>query len=304
MKVLLTGATGFIGSHVARALVRQGHEIHALVRPGSDLSRIADIQSSLRLVAGDLLNSSFALPSSSFDLAVHLAWYVEPGKYLTSPQNVEFLCASLRFAKHLADSGCKRLVAAGTCFEYDTDLGVLSESCPTRPRHLYAASKLALYHALEGFYATKSIEFAWTRFFYLYGPFENPGRLVPVVVNGLLKGETVKLPPGEQVRDYLHIEDVAGAVCAVAASRLTGAVNIGSGQPVAVRDVALKIGEIIGRPELISLGALPQPPDDPMRIVADNSRLVQNTNWKPRYTLESGLQHTIEWWKHVARPGS
>ena len=117
MKVLLTGATGFIGSHVARELVRQGHEVHALVQPEIDRSRIADIASSLRFIQADLLDTSTIFQPPSVDLCIHLAWYVEPGKYPQSPLNKDWVAASLRLAHALKDAGCRRFVAAGTCFQ-------------------------------------------------------------------------------------------------------------------------------------------------------------------------------------------
>lgn len=300
MKILLTGATGFIGSHVARHLVRDGHQVHALIRPHSNLSRLVDIRDSLHFIEGDLLTSSLlarqslgdgGIPHpSSFPLCLHLAWYVEPGKYLDSPLNEQYLQASLR----LAMAGFPRIVIAGTCFEYDHDSrSPLQETSPTKPRSLYAACKLRLFEELT----RAGVEFAWTRFFYQYGPHEDPRRLVPMVINSLLQGRPAKLTRGEQVRDFLHVEDVAAAVCAVATSRLTGAVNIGSGIAVTVRQIAEQIGMILGQRELIHMGDQPYAPHDPLFVLADNSTLVRGTNWKPRYGLEDGLRQTINWWQ-------
>ncbi|MGA2138606.1 MAG: NAD(P)-dependent oxidoreductase [Verrucomicrobiia bacterium] len=294
MKVLLTGAAGFIGSHIARELVCEGHEVHALVRPNADLSRIADIQPSLHFIEDDLLSSSFILHPSSFDVCVHLAWYVEPGKYLHAPQNKDWVQASLRLARALKDAGCRRFIAAGTCFEYATSDPPQRESTPTAPSTPYVQSKLELFHALP----SVGIDFAWVRFFYQYGPYEDPRRLMPVVINLLRRGQEAKLVAGDRIRDYLHIEDVASAVCAVAQSKLTGAVNIGSGQPVTVRDIVLKIGKLLDRVDLIKLGARPYAADEPMHLLADNTKLREGTGWKPRYDLESGLRQTIEWWKN------
>ena len=293
MKVLLTGATGFIGSHVARELVREGHEVHALVQPEIDRGRITDIESSLRFIQDDLLDPAFTLPSSPFDLCIHLAWYVEPGKYLHAPQNKNWVQASLRLARALKDAGCRRFIAAGTCFEYATSDPPQRESTPTEPSTPYVQSKLELFHALP----SVGIDFAWVRFFYLYGPDEDPRRLMPVVINLLRRGQEAKLVTGDRIRDYLHIEDVASAVCAVAQSKLTGAVNIGSGVPVTVRDIALKIGELLDGVDLIKLGALPYAANEPLHLLADNTKLREGTGWKPRYDLESGLRQTIDWWK-------
>src|SRR5207244_7462658 len=107
-----------------------------------------------------------------------LAWYVEPGRYLHSPLNRDYVRASLALAK-----GCRRMIAAGTCFEYAPSDEPLRESSGTAPRTLYARCKLELFNALESL----DVETAWVRFFYQYGPLEDPRRLVPVVINSLLR---------------------------------------------------------------------------------------------------------------------
>ncbi len=293
MRILLTGATGFIGSHVARALVREGHEVHAVVREQSNLERIEDLTSSLHLIKGDVLNPSFVLQPATFDLGLHLAWYVEPGKYLHQPQKEDWIAASLRLANTLREGGCRRFVGTGTSFEYAPSGLPQRESSPTKPTTAYGQAKLELFEALRSI----DIELAWVRPFYLYGPDEGPRRLVPVVINSLLRGQEIKLVPGERVRDYLHIEDVASAICAVASSRLTGAVNIASGVPVTVREIALKIGEALNRVDLLKIGALPYAATEPIYLLADNTKLREGTGWKPRYALEEGLRQTIDWWK-------
>jgi nucleoside-diphosphate-sugar epimerase len=292
VKVLLTGGTGFIGSHIARTLVRASHKVHAIVRPDDNMWRVGDILPSLRIIRADLLDPAFSLQPASFDVGIHLAWYVEPGKYLEGPQNKQWVEASLRLARTLKNLGCRRFVAAGTCFEYAPSDPPQRETTLTKPSTLYVQSKLELFHALQ----SVGIEFAWVRFFYQYGPHEDPRRLVPVIINSLLNAQEVKLVPGDRTRDYLYIEDVASAVCAVAQSRITGAVNIGSGVPVTVRDVALKIGDLLDRVDLIKVGALPHSANEPMHLLADNTKL-RGTGWKPLVSLDAGLRQTVEWWK-------
>lgn len=292
MKVLLTGTAGFVGSHVARELVREGHEVHAVVRPTTDLGRIEDLRDSLHFIQGDILDSSFVPSPSVFDCCIHLAWYVEPGKYLQSPLNKDWVTASLRLARFLQGAGCRRFIATGTCFEYAPSDPPQRESSPTKLSTPYVQAKLELLEALQSL----DIETAWVRLFYQYGPGEDPRRLVPVVINNLLRGQEMKLVPGERVRDFLHIEDVARAVCAIAGSNLTGAVNIGSGVPTTVREIALNIGEILHRVDLLKIGALPYGPTEPMDLLADNTKL-RGTGWSQRYALEEGLHETIDWWK-------
>jgi nucleoside-diphosphate-sugar epimerase len=245
VKVFLTGATGFIGSHVAEALRRQGHE---LGQPAA--------------------------------LGIHLAWYVEPGKYLESPLNDQCRDDSLALIR---SSACRRWVVAGTCFEQF-------------PASRYARCKDQLRRALEQL----DIELAWTRLFYLYGPREHPRRLIPSVINALLDGRPAPLTNGAEVRDYLHVADVAEAICAVALSHLTGIINIGSGQPVTVREIATEIAGILGRPDLLQFGAYPPAPHDPPVVVADVSRLMPV--WQPKITLPAGLRQTVEWWRQQRTP--
>ena len=300
MKVLLTGATGFIGSHVARLLARKGHEVHAVVRDSGDMWRIADIAPRLHLMRCDLLDDEAVgdhLDRIRPEMCLHLAWYAEPGAYLRSNANLEMLIASVRLASRLAVLGCRRFVGVGSCFEYDLSYGYLSEATPSKPDTLYAASKAALWTLLEQLARTTDMEAAWPRLFYLYGPFEDQRRLVPSVVCSLLLGQEAKATEGAQIRDYLHVEDAASAIWAVAQSRLSGPVNIGSGEPVTVRNIVTTIGEVAGRPELIKLGALPYRDSEPMFVCSNNRLLMENTSWVPRYRLDDGLRDTVEWWR-------
>jgi nucleoside-diphosphate-sugar epimerase len=306
VRVLVTGAAGFIGAHVvAQALSERdasgnSHDVYALVRPSTDLHRLQALAPAARLVHGDLLDlATFdeTLREIRPELVIHCGWYVTPGKYLTSEANFDFVAASVRLARRLADLGCRRFVALGTCFEYDTSVGYLSEETPTRPASPYAASKLALQLMLDQVSALTGMEVAWARIFYQYGPFEQAGRLVPAIIQALLNGQEARSTGGEQTRDFLHIEDVASAIWAIATSPLTGPVNVGSGRPVAVREIVTTIGEILGRPDLLALGAIPYSPSDPWFVCANNRRLVQQTGWAPRYSLEAGLRQTIGWWQ-------
>lgn len=140
------------------------------------------------------------------------------------------------------------------------------------------------------------MELVWPRIFSVYGPMEHEKRFVPAVILAALRGEATRLSPGEQLRDYMHVNDTARAVWHVAQSGLTGPVNIASGKPVAIGELAVKIGELIGRPDLIRLGDLPYREGDPMFVCA-NTKLLQGTGWKPQFNLRAGLQDTIEWWK-------
>src|SRR5579864_6011644 len=242
MRVLVTGAAGFIGSHVTRRIVQEGHTVWAVVSPQRSTERLADILERVSVARVDLRDPKtvqelvcLARP----DCAIHMAWYAAPARFWASEQNLNCVNMSLNLAQCLAEVGCSRLVAAGSCAEYDWDYGFLSEDAtPLRPRTLYGVCKNATRQVLQAYCERVSMKFAWTRFFYLYGPGEAKLRLVPSVILALLSGQPAKCTEGKQIRDFLHVEDVASAVWAVAQSNLTGPVNIGSGEPVRIRTVA------------------------------------------------------------------
>lgn len=300
MRILLTGATGFIGCHVARALVRAGHEVIALNLPGCGTQRLDDLRTSLELIDLDLADTLVVeqlIDRVRPEACIHLAWYAEPGKYLTSPINLDCLSQGMHLARCLLLGGCRRLLAAGTCVEYDlAGASPLREDSPTRPQSLYAASKLALSQMLGEVGRLTELSVAWLRFFYLYGPHEDARRLVPAVIGGVLAGERVALTAGTQVRDYLHVEDLAAAVVAVLESPLAGPINVCSGEAVTVRELATTIGQLLGRQELLDFGARPMPPDEPLCVVGDNRKLREGTAWRRRFDLRSGLEQTIAWW--------
>lgn len=306
VRVLVTGAGGFIGAHIARLLVQQGHSVFIIARPGSPLKRLSDCIDGLEVRRADLSDSAAVrqiVLEARPDCAIHSAWYAVPGRYWTAPENLDCVAMSLSLAQILASSGCRRLVGIGSCFEYDYDYGYLSESLtPLKPRTLYAASKDATRSVLELFCSGASVSFAWTRVFYVYGPGEQESRLVPSVVLALMRGTAAKCTEGFQVRDYLCVEDVASAIAAVAQSKFEGTVNVGSGEPVTVRAIVQLLGEALGRTDLLAFGAIKTNPVDPPFVLADIRRLRNEIGWRPSSSLEEGLQHTVQWWKE--RTGS
>ena len=297
--MLVTGAAGFIGSHVARLLVSEGHHVTAILRPATDRWRLRGIEDRLSILEGDLRALDALAPSiraARPDICIHLAWQQLYGK-ASAEANISSLAAGLELMRLTSAAGCDRFVTAGTCFEYDLGHDPLAEATPLRPRDLYGACKKALFDVGREFSAPAGVNIVAARVFYTYGPYQDAGRLVPSIALSLLRGETARLTPGQQIRDYMHVEDIASAIWAVALSGRSGAVNIASGQPVTIAELAQHIGALLGRPDLIQLGALAYPPNEPMRIVGDPSLLRCGVGWTPRFDLETGLAQTVAWWR-------
>lgn len=297
-RVLLTGAAGFIGSQIARLLVQEGHTVSAIVRPGTDRWRLRDIERDLSIIDGDLRALPplrDALRAARPDVCLHLAWHGWSGK-AEAEQNLTSLSVSLDLLRMMPELECPRFVAVGTCFEYEFGGDRLNETTPLRPGELYGTCKKSLFEVGQQFSALTGISVVAPRVFYSYGPFEDERRLVPSVVLALLRDEMAKVTPGEQVRDYLHVQDVASAIWRVADSDVTGAVNIASGEPVTIAELATRMGQLLGKPELVQLGAMPYRPGEPMRILGDATTLRHGLGWTPRFDLDRGLAETVGWW--------
>ncbi len=299
MRLLVTGAAGFVGSQVVQSALERGWEVCGVVRSTTNPQRLKDASlcSLVHCDLDDWASLDSALAANPVDACVHCAWFAEPGRYLGAQENIVSLMNSLTLLRLLAAKGCKRFVGVGSCFEYNPARGYFSEDTPTETTSLYAAAKTAAATVLCPMGEALGVKISWARLFLQYGPGEDLRRLVPSVIRSLLSGEKVRTSPGEQVRDFLHISDVARALIEVTAADLPGVVNIGSGQPVTVRQVVETLANHVARPDLVEFGALPYRAGDPMFICADATRLKTETGWRPSFTLSSGLLDTINWWK-------
>lgn len=304
-RTLVTGAGGFIGLPMVERLARAGAPIDALTTRASppsvpgvrwhrvDLGDNAAVETLMRELAPERL--------------AHIAWYAKPGSFWRAPENLEWVERSLHLTRAFVRAGGRRVVMVGTCAEYDWAAAAdpLSESgSPLRPATLYGVAKDGLRRVAGAYTEQEGVELAWARVFFLYGPREAPGRLVSSVVRSLLAGEPVDTTSGEQVRDFMHVEDVAGALAALLESSVVGEVNVASGEPVSVRDLLATVADAVGRPQLIRRGALPDRPGEPPSLVADVTRLREEVGYRPHWSLAEGLASTVEWWRAQAQAPS
>jgi len=296
MRVLVTGASGFIGQYCIALLSGRGSDVHAVGRqPPQNSTNV--IWHAVDLVAPGAVSRLVEEVKPTHLL--HLAWYTVPKKYWSAPENLEWVAASLLLAREFARHGGKRAIFAGTCAEYEWVEGRYSEYVtPCRPTSFFGLCKHGLHTLVDRFATEAGLSHAWARIFFLYGPHEHPARLVAAATRSLLVGEHAQCSPGLHSRDFLHVEDAARALVALLKSEVIGPVNIASGQPVAIREIAAKIGDILGCRDRVDFGALPAPSNEPLVMYADTARLAREVGWNPVYTLDFGLRHTVEWWKN------
>jgi nucleoside-diphosphate-sugar epimerase len=297
-RVLVTGAPGYVGAATVRALVEQGDEVIALVQPGTSTERLADLPTTrLTLDLEDAESVERRLGELGPEAVVHAAWYANPKDYLTSPASIASLRATTSLFQAAARAGCRRFVGVGSCLEYASSSRPRCEQDPCEPRTLYASCKLAAWLLCRALAAQTGMSAGWARLFYLYGPDENSGRLLPDLVAALRAGRPFAMTVGTQVRDYLHVQDVGRALAVVCKHPVEGVVNIGSGLPTSLRDFAATVASILGAGALLRIGALPTRQEEEMFVVADATRL-HSLGFRPKHaSLQEGLEHALKNWR-------
>jgi nucleoside-diphosphate-sugar epimerase len=296
-RILVTGAGGFIGRHVMQQLVGGEHEVHAVY---SQHQGPVDVDSSCMTHTVDLLapgTMTRLIEAVRPEYLMHLAWCAKPGVYWSSPENLLWVRATLELLQAFQCQGGQHAVMVGSCAEYDWQYGYCrEETTPLVPATVYGRCKNATRELAEVFAQVHDMPIAWARIFNAYGPYEAPGRLVPAVISALLKGEPARCSHGEQWRDFLHAADVASALVMLLQSKAEGAFNIGSGQPVRLREVVEYLASQLNAVDLLHMGAIAVAADDPPLLVADNQRLVK-LGWKAQFDLQHGLDNTLAWWR-------
>jgi nucleoside-diphosphate-sugar epimerase len=297
-RVVVSGAGGFVGLPVLTRLACADMDVHALSTRAQPPA-LANVRWH-RVDLADRAAVERLIAELAPERLVHLAWCTEHGRFWHAPENVSWVERSLCLLRAFVRHGGRRLVMLGTCAEYDwrTAAGPLVESVsPLAPATLYGVAKDALRRLASAYTEQEGVDLAWGRLFMLYGPREAPGRLVPSVIRSLLAGQPVAVGSPERVRDFMHVDDVAGALVALLESPVVGAVNIASGAGVSVGEMLDRIVEVAGRADLVRRDALPERLGEPPLLVADVARLRDEVGYRPRVQIAEGLAATVRWWQ-------
>ncbi len=298
--LLVTGASGFVGARVVRMAIDRGHPVTALVGPQSSVDRLLPLLRDIELVRADIADAAavqHAVSTARPVVCVHLA---AVGAVVLDDDLEGLLStnavAPVLLARALARAGGRRLVTAGSSSEYGTVDGAMEESMAADPDDFYGVAKLAggLLARIVG--VREGLETVHLRLFSVYGPGEDPRRLVASVVDSLLAGRPISLTPGDQVRDFVYVDDVAEALLEAACRpRPAGTtVNVGTGVQTTVRELCSIVADLVGGHDLLRFGERAYRPGERFSWRASTALAEQTLAWHARTSLRAGLALTVE----------
>lgn len=290
-RILLTGATGLIGKEAMAPLIDRGFEIWAFT---TDIGRARRTTSSpVNWIACDLLDVQAikkACETVRARYLLHFAW-IASGDYLVSELNHQWLSSSVALLTEFKKRGGERAVCAGTCFEYEFSGEPLAENGALYPKTVYAKCKDELRRQAERLSRESGLSFSWGRIFYVYGHAENEKRLTPHIINSLKANQEVVIKNGDLIRDYMYTKDIAGAFAQLVDSDVSGCVNICTGNPIKIGAYAHAIATKLGKDALLTVENVET--DQPAVIVGDNTRLLNEVGYRPRYSLSEAIDRII-----------
>ncbi len=298
MRCLVTGAAGFLGSHLLARLLENGDTVTALLRPTSNPWRIQQLLPQVEVIHCDLAdtaNIGERLKAARPEVVYHLAWVGgSSGRHQNDLTQIEDnLPASVALLRKAAEAGARRWIGCGSAAEYGLVDGPVSEAAVPHPHTLYGITKYALCLMTAKMCALLGLEYLWARPFAVYGPQDNPRGLIAFATQTLLRGERPSLTAGEQLWDYLFVEDAARALVRLASAPVDGIFNIASGEADSLRSLVERIRDLIDPALPLGFGEIAYPPDQLMRLQADVSKLRRLANWAPQVSLNEGLRRVI-----------
>lgn len=295
-KIVITGATGFIGSAVLKQLTQDGNEAIVLLRNESKTNRIKDLSGYHTVYYRDLSQNDLidTLASHNPDSFIHFAWKGVGGNDRNEKfQITENLPLTLRSVELAHAVGCQHWIGIGSQAEYGNPNCKVAETAPTTPTTLYGKAKLASCWASLGLAESLKMKSSWIRVFSTYGIGDEPAWFIPYIISELKKGNAPKLTKCEQLWDYLYVEDAARAILSVLYKQTEGIFNIGSGRAISLKSVVELIRTNVNPKVEVAYGAVPYRNDQVMHLEADTSKIQQLTGWMPKVSIEQGIENLI-----------
>ena len=295
-RILVTGASGFVGAAVADLAAREGHDVIVLVRDPA-VARVRALSGRCEIAVADLADDAVGaiLHQARPEIVIHSAWAGVGGPARANDVQLDNIGMTVALLDKAVAAGVRRFIGIGSQAEYGRQDRRINEQAATEPFLLYGAAKLSAFHLTRQRAAQAGIGFAWLRLFSPYGPGDNPDWLIPSVAAQLLKAQSPRVSAGTQRWDYLHITDVArGILAAALKDTAQGVFNLASGQAITVRSIVEKLRNLACPGLALNFGAIPFGPDQIMHLEGDCSALMNATGWAPVMTIDQGLATVVD----------
>ncbi|MDQ6727878.1 MAG: NAD-dependent epimerase/dehydratase family protein [Actinomycetota bacterium] len=300
--VLVTGAAGFVGANLIRRLVRDGHQVTGVLQPGGEPWRVAGLDHAARFVEVDLLQDEAVRqlvddcrPSWVFHLAAYGAYSWQTDVRRMMATNVS---GTVGLVDACRDVGCAAFIHAGSSSEYGLKEQPPSEEAAIEPNSPYAVSKAAATMYCRQAARADAFPAVTLRLYSVFGPYEDPRRLVPALVVNALRDQLPPLVDPDVARDFVWVDDATAAfvLAAERAGDHVGAIyNVGSGVQTTVGDLVTRARRVLKVRAEPAWGSMPRRSWDTTCWVADPSRIAAELGWKPQTTIDDGLAQTSAW---------
>jgi nucleoside-diphosphate-sugar epimerase len=283
MKILVTGGRGLVGSEIVSNLRKKQMQVLAPTSQELDVLNPQSVSQYISRYQPELL--------------IHSAWYTVHGKFWQSPENENWLRASLLLADEFYRSGGEKFFGLGTCAEYKWDETSICEEGLTKlePATLYGQKKKQFQIQLMEIAKSYQKPALWGRVFFPFGPGEKPTRVIPLMIRALIQKIPVELSSGLQKRDFLMTEDLGDLIAGLALSSAEGDFNLSSGEALSIREIGKTLCDISGSPQDL-LRFSSQPLNEPALIVGSTLKRDRIFPWKAQQSLAQGLEKTFNWW--------
>jgi nucleoside-diphosphate-sugar epimerase len=309
--VLVTGATGFIGSHLVKRLVTENAQVSALIMPECSLGPIAAFSDHINIIQADITNLDSlqaALALEKPDIVFHLAASVDVRRdWDCVPLMIENnLVGTANLLHVLKDLQIDLMINIGSSEEYGHASAPQSEESRELPVSPYSFSKVASVYLCQMAARTFNFPVVTARLFPVYGPGQNTGMFIPSAIIKLLNRQEFRMSPGAQIREFNYVDDVVEALLRLPVSGediIGSVINVGNGIPYKIIEVIDTIKGLIDDNACIQVGALTYRVGEVMESYCDNSLLKRLTGWSPRFSLEEGLRLTVQGYRNELSAG-
>ena len=303
-QVLVTGAGGFIGSHLVKRLLAEGARVHILIRKSTSLRRLQDSLNQLTIWEADITDRDAlqaTVPRIQPHIVFHLAALVDVSRSweLITPLAQTNILGTIHLVSAVKDSPLEAFIQTSSSEEYGDAVSPLEETQRESPISPYSFSKVASTHFCQMVARTFDVPIATVRLFPTYGPFQDSSMFIPSAIRTLFLNRTFKMSPGDQLRDFNYVDDIVEAYLRVAQcpDARGELLNVGSGAAYKLKDVIETIRRLLGGDTTVEVGALPYRKGEGSKIFCDNRKIQQLTGWSPKISLEEGLRLTVDWYK-------